>query len=81
MVLARTPNSDWDNNNVKLKRVSAAINTPPHTKTLCQIAEENGFGADGEQMCRLLVTYSLYTESQLNAYRKKVRALSGGEVK
>ena len=81
MVLKRAEANNWDRDKDKLARAIVAITTPPNTKTLCQIAEENGFGVDGEQMCRLLVLSNKFTESQLQAYRKQVRALSGGEVK
>lgn len=64
----------WISNQAKLKRVVELINTPPHTKTLGQLALENGFGEDGEQMCRLLVEDSYMTEQQLQVYRKLVRS-------
>ena len=81
MVLRKAEANNWEKDKNKLARAIVAITTPPHTKTHCQIAEENGFGVDGEQMCRLLITSSAFTESQLQVYSKKVRALSGGEVK
>lgn len=71
MVLA---SGHWLSNQSKLKRVVELINTPPYTKTLGQLALENGFNEDGEQMCRLLVTNSYMTEQQLQAYRKQVRS-------
>ena len=71
MVLA---SGHWISNKAKLKRVVELINTPPYTKTLGQLALENGFGEDGEQMCRLLVSGSYATEQQLQAYRKQVRS-------
>ena len=70
MVLAK---GHWESNHSKLKRVVEIIRTPPHKKTLGQIAMENGFGSDGEQMCNLLVTLSFMTESELLVYRKNVR--------
>ena len=63
-----------ESNHSKLKRIVVLINTPPFTKTLGQLALENGFNGDGEQMCRLLVSGSYATEQQLQAYRKQVRS-------
>ena len=71
MVLAK---GRWISNQAKLKRVVELINTPPYTKTLGQLALENGFNEDGEQMCRLLVEDSYMTEQQLQVYRKQVRS-------
>ena len=70
MVLAK---GNWESNHSKLTRVVEIIQTPPYTKTLGQVATENGFGTDGEQMCNLLVSLSFMTEKQLQAYRKQVR--------
>ena len=66
--------SHWESNHSKLTRVVELLKDPPPVKPLGQIARENGLGADGEQMCRLLVSGGYTTEQQLQAYRKRLRS-------
>lgn len=66
--------SHWESNHSKLTRVVDILSDPPPTKTVGQVAMENGFNSDGEQMCRLLVAGNYMTEAQLQAYRKRVRS-------